>query len=79
MDFFLADKTATVELVYESVDDDMHVAVTLDDDPAQDINRASGRYYYFAPDELEPLSPAPADTQPPPIMLERAGRSEARS
>ncbi len=79
MDFFLAGKTATVELVYESVDDDMHVAVTLDDDPAQDINRVSGRYYYFAPDELEPLSPAPADTQPPPIMLERAARSEAHS
>ena len=78
MDFFLAGKTATVELVYESVDDDMHVAVTLDDDPAQDINRVSGRYYYFAPDELEPLAPAPADTQPPPIMLERTARSEAR-
>ena len=76
MDFFLSGRIATVEAVYESVDDAIHVGVTLDDDPANDLQRASGRYFYFAPDELEPLAPAPTGTDPAPIVLERAMPSE---
>jgi hypothetical protein len=78
MDLFLTDRLATVEAVYESVDGDMHVAVTLDDDPAQDLQRASGRYFYFAPDELEPLAPAAQGAGPAPVILERTLASEAR-
>ncbi|MEO7119426.1 MAG: hypothetical protein ABIZ34_10690 [Candidatus Limnocylindrales bacterium] len=74
MDFFLAGKVATVEAVYESVDDDTHVAVTVDDDPATDLHRAYGRFFYFAPDELEPLAPAPVGTGPAPIVLEPSAR-----
>jgi hypothetical protein len=29
--------------------------VTIDDDPGTDIRRAQGRYWYFAPDDVEPL------------------------
>ena len=32
-----------------------HVAVVLADDPAADLHDWYGRYWYFAPDELEPL------------------------
>jgi len=78
MDVFLAGRKATVEAVYETVDDDIHVGVTLDDDPANDLQRATGRYFYYAPDELEPLAPAPRGTVPAPIVLERVVRSEAR-
>ncbi len=78
MDYFLTGRLATVEAVYESVDDEMHVAVTLDDDPANDLQRASGRYFYFAPDELEPLEPAAPGAGPAPIVLERPARSDAR-
>jgi hypothetical protein len=78
MDYFLAGRRATVEAVYESVDDDMHVAVTIDDDPAVDLARASGRYFYFAPDELEPLAAAARGDGPAPIVLERAAPREAR-
>ncbi len=77
MDLFLAGKTATVEAVYESVDDDTHVGVTLDDDPGADLYRSSGRFFYFAPDELEPLAPAPAGNGSAPVLLEPSSRSLA--
>ena len=53
MDTFLIGRLATVEAIFESVDDDQFVAVTIDDDPGNDLHRASGRYFYFSPDELE--------------------------
>jgi hypothetical protein len=74
MDVFLAGRVATVEAVYESVDDDTHVAVTVDDDPATDLHRAYGRFFYFAPDELEPLSAAPRGDGPAPVVLEPSAR-----
>ena len=55
MDTFLIGRLATVEAIYESVDDETFVAVTIDDDPGNDLQRASGRFFYFAPDELEPV------------------------
>jgi hypothetical protein len=54
-DLFLADRVATVEAVLADVDGNRHLAVTLDGDPAVDLQRWHGRYLYFAPDELEPL------------------------
>ena len=77
MDMFLAGRAATVEAVYESVDDATHVAVTIDDDPATDLHRAYGRFYYFSPDELEPLAPAPSGDGPAPVALTPSGRSVA--
>ena len=77
MDVFMAGMTATVEAIYESVDDDTHVAVTLDDDPATDLHRVSGRFFYFAPDELEPLAPAAVGPGAQPVLLEPSARSLA--
>jgi hypothetical protein len=54
-DMFLADRLATVEGVFLDVDGDRHLAVTLDEDPAADLQRWHGRYLYFSPDEVEPL------------------------
>lgn len=56
-DLFLADKTAVVSKVYSDVDGNTHVAVTLEDDPASEFHDWYGRYYYFGPEELEPLHP----------------------
>ncbi|MGB9378561.1 MAG: hypothetical protein WCB04_13725 [Mycobacteriales bacterium] len=56
-DLFLADKTAVVSKVYSDVDGNTHVAVTLEDDPASEFHDWYGRYYYFGPEELEPLQP----------------------
>jgi hypothetical protein len=54
-DMFLADREATVEAVFLDVDGNRHLAVTLDEDPAADLQRWHGRYLYFSPDEVETL------------------------
>jgi hypothetical protein len=54
-DIFLAGLTAVVSRVYFDVDGGTHVAVMLEDDPGGDLYGATGRYYYFGPDEIEPL------------------------
>jgi hypothetical protein len=53
-DLFLVGRTATVEAVLFDVDENVHVAVTPDDDPAADLQRSHGRFLYFATDEIEP-------------------------
>jgi hypothetical protein len=55
-DLFFADKIARVTSVHATVDGDQHVGVVLEDDPAADLHDWYGRYLYFAPDEVEPLS-----------------------
>jgi hypothetical protein len=54
-DMFLAGRLATVEAVFLDVDGNRHLAVTLDEDPAADLQRWHGRFLYFSPDEVEPL------------------------
>ncbi len=54
-DMFLAGQDAVVTAVLSDVDGQTHVAVVLADDPAADLHDWYGRYWYFAPDELEPL------------------------
>jgi len=55
-DLFLAGHVATVEGVFFDVDGDNHVAVTIDEDPAAELHQWHGRFLYFHPDEVEPLS-----------------------
>lgn len=52
-DAFLAGMRGTVQAVVHDVDGMVHVAVSLDDDPAADLQLAHGRFRYFRPDELE--------------------------
>jgi len=54
-DLFLAGLTAVVARVYFDVDGGTHVAVMLEDDPGSDLYDATGRFYYFGPEEIEPL------------------------
>ncbi len=55
MDLFLAGRVATVEGVYRDVEDVAWVAVSLEGDPASDLHSSHGRFFYFYPDEVEPL------------------------
>jgi hypothetical protein len=55
-DLFLADQVARVTAVLHDVDGGTHVALVLADDPAADLHDWYGRYFYFAPDEIEPLT-----------------------
>lgn len=63
-DMFLAGRTAEVAAVFHDVDGSVHLAVTLDDDPAAELNNWYGRFHYFRPDELEPLGPAGFPDEP---------------
>ena len=54
-DMFLAGREATVAAVLHDVDEGVHLAVTIDDDPGAELKASHGRYLYFAPDEVEPL------------------------
>jgi hypothetical protein len=54
-DMFLRGKNGRVEAVMFDVDGEKHLAVTLEDDPAADLNRSHGRFRYFSPDEVVPL------------------------
>jgi hypothetical protein len=55
-DLFFADRVARVTAVVHDVDGGVHVALVLVDDPAADLHDWYGRYFYFAPEELEPLT-----------------------
>jgi hypothetical protein len=52
-DFLLSGRTATLERIYRDYDDDIHLAVTVDSDPMQQVLRESGRFLFFKPDEVE--------------------------
>ena len=54
-DLFFAGRVARVTAVLADVDGGVHVALVLLDDPAADLHDWYGRYFYFGPDELEPL------------------------
>jgi hypothetical protein len=55
MDLFLAGRDAQVRAVLRDVDGRSYLAVTVDDDPAGELLDQTGRYFYFDPDEVEPL------------------------
>ena len=55
-DRFLEGLSATVHAVVHDVDGGVHVAVSVDGDPAAELQIAHGRFRYFRPDELEVLS-----------------------
>ena len=63
-DLFYADQIARVTAVLSDVDGSTHVALVLVDDPAADLHEEAGRFFYFAPDELEPLDHAREESHP---------------
>jgi hypothetical protein len=54
-DLFLEGRTAEVQAVFFDVDGEEYLAVTLEDDPGAEIQMWHGRFFYFRPDEVEPL------------------------
>ncbi|MFF8731901.1 hypothetical protein ACF073_36305 [Streptomyces sp. NPDC015171] len=70
-DMFLDGRTAQVAAVFHDVDGSVHLAVTVDDDPAAELHGWYGRFHYFRPDEVAPLdatgpgAPGPARSDSP--------------
>jgi hypothetical protein len=58
MDMALKGKVAIIEAIERDFDDNIHVAVVLEDDPGRDLGmlRQPGHRFFFSPEELEPLS-----------------------
>ena len=52
-DLFLTGRLATVAGVFHDVDDEVYLAVVVDDDPAAELHEWHGRFLYFHPDEVE--------------------------
>lgn len=72
-DMFLSGLTGTVAGVFHDVDGGFHVAVTVDGDPATELYELQGRFYYFHPDELRPLTDEEADAVGQVESMARAG------
>ena len=53
MDLFLAGRMAVVEAVHHDLENRVYVAVTVEGDPAKDLDVRTGRFFYFYPEELE--------------------------
>ena len=64
MDLALRGKIALIEALERDLDDQIHVAVVLEDDPGRDLGllRQPGHRFFFSPEEIEPLS---ADSSAP--------------
>ena len=58
-DMFLENKLATVRAIHQDVENQLYVAVTVDDDPASEFHHWYGRSLFFYPDEVEPAAMAP--------------------
>ena len=52
-DHLLDGRSATIERIYVDYEDRVHLCVTVDDDPGQELMRDIGRYLYFKPSEVE--------------------------
>ncbi|HEY4235125.1 MAG TPA: hypothetical protein VGM76_16960 [Lacipirellulaceae bacterium] len=58
MDLALAGKIATIETIEQDYENQIHVAVVVNDDPGKDLGllRQVGHRFFFSLDEIEPMS-----------------------
>jgi hypothetical protein len=60
MDLMLKGKIAIIEAIERDFDDQVHIAVVIEDDPGRDLGmlRHPGHRFFFSPEEIEPLLPS---------------------
>ena len=58
MDMALKGKVAIIEAIERDFEDQLHLAVVLEDDPGRDLGmlRQPGHRFFFSPEEVEPLA-----------------------
>ncbi len=58
MDLALAGKAAFIEAIEQDYEDQVHLVVTLEDDPGRDLgeDRILGHRFFFSPEEVVPLN-----------------------
>jgi hypothetical protein len=57
-DLALKGKTAMIASIEQDYEDQIHLAVTVEDDPGQDLGVAGkpGHRFFFRPEEVEPIA-----------------------
>lgn len=57
LDMALKGKTATIAAIEQDYEDRVYLAVTVDDDPGQDLGAQGkpGHRFFYRPEEVEPL------------------------
>jgi hypothetical protein len=60
MDMALQGKVAVIEAIEQDFEDQVHLAVVLEDDPGRDLGmlRQPGHRFFFSPEEVEPVNHA---------------------
>jgi hypothetical protein len=60
IDMALTGKVAVIEAIEQDFEDQIQLAVVLDDDPGREFGmmRQPGHRFFFSPDEVEPLQEA---------------------
>ena len=58
-DMALANQIAIIESIEQTYEDQVQLAVVLEDDPGRDLGmmRQPGHRFFFAPEEVEPMLP----------------------
>ena len=58
MDMALTGKVAIIEAIEQDFDDQIQLAVVLDDDPGREFGmmRQPGHRFFFSPEEIEPVN-----------------------
>ena len=58
IDMALEGKVAVIEAIEQDFEDQVHLAVVLDDDPGRDfgMTRLPGHRFFFSPEEVEPVT-----------------------
>jgi hypothetical protein len=58
MDMALSGKAAVIEAIEQDYEDNVQLAVVLEDDPGRDLGllRQPGHRFFFSPEEIEPLA-----------------------
>jgi hypothetical protein len=58
MDMALTGKVAIIEAIEQDLDNQIHLALVLDDDPGREFGmmRQPGHRFFFSPEEIEPVN-----------------------
>jgi hydrogenase maturation protease len=75
LDLALDGRVAVVRDVEQDGEGELHLAVTLEDDPGSDLGdaRLPGHRFFYAVTDVEPLGPAPADAHPVRVLVAGIG------
>ena len=59
IDMALAGKVAMIEAIEQDFEDNIQLAVVMDDDPGREFGmmRQPGHRFFYSPDEVEPVTP----------------------